>query len=158
MVLVTKNVGDFDKLARARTLHAGIVLLEDGALVRSEPEEVTRQAVAAIELELKAGRDVVNRVLRIATSGATLFETAHGTSGVEFCGGVGALILYWGMGGVGGGVLHLVGPTSAPAVSRGYSWNRREGCARGVGWRGPGAGGGWRAIVREVVVGVRSDS
>ncbi len=78
-VLVTKNVGDFDKLARARTLHAGIVLIEDGVLVRSEQEEVTRQAVAAIELELKAGRDMVNRVLRIATSGARLFETLQGT-------------------------------------------------------------------------------
>ena len=34
--LVTANVADFVKLARARALHAGIVLVEDGALLVEE--------------------------------------------------------------------------------------------------------------------------
>jgi predicted nuclease of predicted toxin-antitoxin system len=39
-VLVTANVADFRKLAAARDLHAGIVLLLDGALRRDEQLEV----------------------------------------------------------------------------------------------------------------------
>jgi predicted nuclease of predicted toxin-antitoxin system len=35
-ILVTKNVKDFEKLARAAELHAGIVFIEAGDLVREE--------------------------------------------------------------------------------------------------------------------------
>jgi predicted nuclease of predicted toxin-antitoxin system len=44
-VLVTKNVDDFVKLARARDMHPGIILLEDGDLVRDEQLRVVRAAV-----------------------------------------------------------------------------------------------------------------
>jgi predicted nuclease of predicted toxin-antitoxin system len=74
-ILVTANVGDFDKLARARELHAGIVLIEDGALRRDEQEQVVREAIAAIEAEFAAGHDMVNRVLRINLAGDKTFET-----------------------------------------------------------------------------------
>ncbi len=60
-VLVTKNVQDFVKLARARDLHPGIILLEDGDLVRDEQLRVVRAAVALLGPE----RDLVNRVLRV---------------------------------------------------------------------------------------------
>lgn len=74
-ILVTANVEDFVKLARARDLHPGIVLIEDGALLRHEQEQVIRDALAAIEAEQAAGRDMVNRLLRINMAGAKTFET-----------------------------------------------------------------------------------
>ena len=74
-VLVTANVGDFARLARARELHAGIVLLEDGDLGRDDQLAAIRQAVVAIHAEVTAGRDMVNRVLRIALDGRPEFET-----------------------------------------------------------------------------------
>jgi predicted nuclease of predicted toxin-antitoxin system len=69
-VLATKNVGDFVKLARSRELHPGIILLEDGDLVRDEQLRVLRAAVAALGGE----RDLVNRVLRIWADGKVVFE------------------------------------------------------------------------------------
>ncbi|MGD0678389.1 MAG: DUF5615 family PIN-like protein [Polyangiaceae bacterium] len=69
-VVVTCNVGDFVKLARARDLHPGIVLLEDGGLVRAEQLIVIRRAVAALRLE----RDLLNRVIRIWLEGDVVFE------------------------------------------------------------------------------------
>jgi predicted nuclease of predicted toxin-antitoxin system len=69
-VLVTKNVEDFVKLARARDLHPGIVLLEDGDLVRDEQLRVVRAAVALLGPE----RDLVNRVLRMWADGRHVFE------------------------------------------------------------------------------------
>lgn len=69
-VLVTKNVEDFVKLARARELHAGIILLEDGDLVRDEQLQVVRAAVAILRPE----PDLVNRVLRVWANGTSVFE------------------------------------------------------------------------------------
>ncbi len=69
-ILATKNVGDYVKLARARELHPGIILLEDGDLVRDEQLSVLRAAVAALQGE----RDLVNRVLRIWADGKFIFE------------------------------------------------------------------------------------
>lgn len=74
-ILVTANVDDFAKLARARDLHPGIVLIEDGALVRDEQAKVIRDALAAIQVEQAAGRDLVNRLLRINLAGEKAFET-----------------------------------------------------------------------------------
>jgi predicted nuclease of predicted toxin-antitoxin system len=70
-VLVTKNVADFEKLARARELHAGIVLLEAGDLRRNEQLQVVRLAIQHIE---EAGADMVNRVLRVTEGGSMVFE------------------------------------------------------------------------------------
>ena len=70
LVFVTCNVADFVKLARARELHPGIVLIEDGALLREEQLEVVRKAVAILQNEA----DLVNRVLRIWYDGSSVFE------------------------------------------------------------------------------------
>ena len=69
-VLATKNVDDFVKLARARELHPGIILLEDGDLVRAEQLRVLRVAFAILQCE----RDLVNRVMRVWADGAVAFE------------------------------------------------------------------------------------
>lgn len=69
-ILVTANVADFVKLAQARELHAGIVLIDDGGLLRDEQHEVVRRA-----LEAMAGtKDMVNRVLRVALDRTMTFE------------------------------------------------------------------------------------
>lgn len=74
-ILVTANVDDFVKLARARELHPGIILVEDGALLRHEQAQVVHAALAAIQAEQGAGRDMVNRLLHIHLAGTKRFET-----------------------------------------------------------------------------------
>jgi predicted nuclease of predicted toxin-antitoxin system len=69
-VLATSNVDDFVKLARTRDLHPGIVLIEDGGLLRDEQLQVIRKAAAVLEGE----RDLINRILRIWLDGKTVFE------------------------------------------------------------------------------------
>ena len=69
-VLATKNIDDFVKLARAREIHPGIILLEDGDLVRDEQLRVLRAAVAALQGE----SDLVNRVLRVWADGKVIVE------------------------------------------------------------------------------------
>ncbi|MFL5415511.1 MAG: DUF5615 family PIN-like protein [Myxococcales bacterium] len=73
-ILVTANVGDFTRLAAARELHAGIVLLEAGDLRREEQLEILRTVVRGLESE----RDLVNRVLRVTAEGDLLFEGIPG--------------------------------------------------------------------------------
>ncbi len=69
-VLVTVNVADFVKLARARDLHAGIVLTEDGALLVAEQLLVIKHAVEILHGE----RDLVNRLLWISLAGEHSIE------------------------------------------------------------------------------------
>jgi predicted nuclease of predicted toxin-antitoxin system len=72
--LVTANVGDFRKLAAAREVHAGIVLLLDGGLRREEQLEVPRRVIVALEAE----GDLVNRALTVALDGAfTMAEVSR---------------------------------------------------------------------------------
>ena len=47
-ILVTANGGDFRKLAAAREIHAGIVLLLDGGLRRDEQFEALRRVIATL--------------------------------------------------------------------------------------------------------------
>lgn len=68
-IFVTKNVGDFEKLANSRELHAGIVLLEHGALTREEQLDLMRRI--AVKLE---GIDLVNHVLRVSEDGTMSIE------------------------------------------------------------------------------------
>jgi predicted nuclease of predicted toxin-antitoxin system len=68
-IFVTKNVGDFEKLARARELHAGIVLIEQGDLTREEQLGLMRRIAAELE-----GTDLVNRVLRVGLDGTMTIE------------------------------------------------------------------------------------
>ncbi len=69
-ILVTANVADFLELARAREVHPGIVLFEDGALLRDEQLRMLRIAVIAIA---EAG-DLVNKVLWVLANGTTRLE------------------------------------------------------------------------------------
>jgi len=71
-ILVTKNVGDFAKLAGARELHAGIVFVEQGDLTRDEQLELLRLIVA------KVGEigDLVNQVMHAAKDGSLTVESA----------------------------------------------------------------------------------
>lgn len=69
-ILVTSNVDDFVKLARAREVHPGVVLIEEGDLLRDEQLRVVRRALTILAGE----RDLLNRVLRIWSDGTTLFD------------------------------------------------------------------------------------
>lgn len=64
-IVVTFNCEDFKKLARAVAVHAGLVFFEDSGLLRDEQLRLVRQALGHVTDELAAGRDMVNRVLRI---------------------------------------------------------------------------------------------
>ena len=69
-IVVTCNVDDFVRFAQARELHPGMILVEDGDLLRPEQIQVVRRAVVVLQGE----RDLVNRVLRIWLDGKTVFE------------------------------------------------------------------------------------
>jgi predicted nuclease of predicted toxin-antitoxin system len=69
-ILVTLNVGDFEKLVRERELHAGVVLIERAGLLRDEQIELMRSVAAA----LAEHGDLINQVLRVAEDGAMTFE------------------------------------------------------------------------------------
>lgn len=72
-ILVTANVKDFQRLALARELHPGIVLVLDGSLSRDEQLDLMRRIVAEITQELLEERDMVNRVLEIEVNGESNF-------------------------------------------------------------------------------------
>ncbi len=69
-VLVTANVGDFRKLAAAREVHCGIVLLANGGLRRDEQVEVLRRVLVALTNE----PDLVNRALVVELDGGLRIE------------------------------------------------------------------------------------
>jgi predicted nuclease of predicted toxin-antitoxin system len=69
-VVVTVNVGDFQRLASRCDLHAGVVLIERGDLLRDEQIDVIRDAVAAMIRR----EDMVNTLLRVALDGTMSFE------------------------------------------------------------------------------------
>jgi predicted nuclease of predicted toxin-antitoxin system len=73
-ILITANVKDFQKLARAREIHPGIILVLDGQLSRDEQLVVVRRAVAAVDTELQDGRDMVNRVLEISDESLDFYD------------------------------------------------------------------------------------
>jgi predicted nuclease of predicted toxin-antitoxin system len=84
-VLVTANVRDFERFANIREVHAGIILIRDGTLLRREQIEVVNIACSAIIAEIEAGRDMINRVLYVETDRGLKFEdlpkskyTGHG--------------------------------------------------------------------------------
>lgn len=73
-IVVTSNCDDFAKLARANTVHVGLVFFEDGGLLRDEQLRLTREALGHLADETAAGRDLVNRVLRIWSDSTSVFE------------------------------------------------------------------------------------
>lgn len=68
-ILVTLNVGDFVKLASARELHAGVVLIEQPGLTRDEQLAVIQNAIKFIGNE-----DMANRVVWVNDDGTMEFE------------------------------------------------------------------------------------
>jgi predicted nuclease of predicted toxin-antitoxin system len=74
-ILVTSDVDDFAKLARVAPVHAGLVFFEDGGLLRADQLRLAREALALIATEFAADRDMVNRVLRIWSDSAHMFES-----------------------------------------------------------------------------------
>jgi len=74
-IFVTSDCDDFTKLARATAVHAGLVFFEDGGLVRADQLRLAREALILISAELAAGRDMMNRVLRIWSNASHAFES-----------------------------------------------------------------------------------
>ena len=72
-ILVTANVRDFQRLARARELHPGIVLFLDGTLSRNEQLALMRKVVVEITQEGLEEQDMVNRVLEMETNRESTF-------------------------------------------------------------------------------------
>jgi predicted nuclease of predicted toxin-antitoxin system len=71
-ILVTSNVDDFVKLARARDLHAGLVFLEESGLTRQEQLQRVRRALQLITAD--TGGDMPNKALRLSGEYAYAFE------------------------------------------------------------------------------------
>jgi predicted nuclease of predicted toxin-antitoxin system len=72
-MLVTANIRDFEKLAAAAEIHAGIVLMLDGDLLAAEQIKVMGMIVRVLQAEIDTGKDLVNRVLYISISGIVRF-------------------------------------------------------------------------------------
>lgn len=75
-ILVTANIRDFEKLAAAAEIHAGIVLMQDGDLRAAEQIEVMAMLVRVLRSEIDLGNDLINRVLYISISGNVRFENS----------------------------------------------------------------------------------
>lgn len=73
-ILVTANIRDFEKLAAAVEIHAGIVLMQEGYLLAAEQIELMATVVRVLQAEIATGKDLVNRVLYISISGIVRFE------------------------------------------------------------------------------------
>lgn len=69
-VLVTSNIDDFVKLAHAREIHAGIVLIERAGLLRDEQIELIRQ----VATKLAEHGAMVNELLHVDEDGSMRFE------------------------------------------------------------------------------------
>jgi predicted nuclease of predicted toxin-antitoxin system len=70
-ILVTANVRDFEKLAAAIEIHAGIILIQEGDLLVTEQIELINTVVGFLQAETAIGKDLINRVLYVS-----IFETA----------------------------------------------------------------------------------
>jgi predicted nuclease of predicted toxin-antitoxin system len=77
-VVVTSNVADFLALAASTAVHAGTVLVEDGAVLRDEQELLLRRVLHALHGEHEAGRDMINRVLYVDLAGKVEFADRSG--------------------------------------------------------------------------------
>lgn len=73
-ILITANIRDFERFANIREIHAGIVLICDGTLLRTEQMQVVNIAVVAILAEAEAGRDMINRVLYVENDKSLRFK------------------------------------------------------------------------------------
>ena len=74
-ILITANICDFERFANAVEVHAGIVFIQEGDLLRNEQIEICIQAVTLIQQEIENGRDMINRVLYISLDGTKELKT-----------------------------------------------------------------------------------
>ena len=74
-ILITANICDFERFANAVEVHAGIVFIQEGDLLRNEQIEICIQAVGLIQQEIENGRDMINRVLYISLDGTKELKT-----------------------------------------------------------------------------------
>ena len=74
-IIVTANIKDFEKFARSVEVHAGIVFIQEGDLLREEQLKICLEAVTFIQQEIAAGRDMINRVLYISLDGTKELKT-----------------------------------------------------------------------------------
>ena len=74
-IVVTANIEDFEAFANATEVHAGIVFIQEGDLLRNEQIKICFAAVEFIQQEIAAGRDMVNQVLYISIDGSKKLET-----------------------------------------------------------------------------------
>lgn len=74
-IVITANVKDFEKFARSAEIHAGIIFIVEGDLLRSEQLKVCFFAIEIIQKEISAGRDMINRVLYISINGTKELKT-----------------------------------------------------------------------------------
>lgn len=70
---MTSNVDDFMAVAESAEVHPGIILVEDGALLRDEQEQIICTAMKAIRIECDTGRDLVNSALIVVIGGRLAF-------------------------------------------------------------------------------------
>jgi predicted nuclease of predicted toxin-antitoxin system len=73
-IVVTANIRDFEQIARATEIHAGIIFICDGELIRAEQIEVVTLAAIALAEEMATGRDMINRVLYVEMDRSLRFE------------------------------------------------------------------------------------
>ena len=74
-IVVTANIKDFEKFANSTEVHAGIVFIQEGDLLRKEQIKICFAAVEFIQQEIAVGRDMVNQVLYISIDGSKKLET-----------------------------------------------------------------------------------
>jgi predicted nuclease of predicted toxin-antitoxin system len=73
-ILVTANVRDFERLASTVEIHGGIVLVEEGDLLLAEQLSLIAVVVQIIELEIAAGKDLINRTIYASSFGSIRFK------------------------------------------------------------------------------------
>lgn len=73
-ILITANIRDFKLFVNAVEVHAGIVFIIEGSLLRHEQIKLIEIAVKNIQVEISEGRDMINRVLYISFDGTKRFE------------------------------------------------------------------------------------
>jgi len=70
-ILVTANVRDFANLASSTDLHRGIILIEEGSLIREEQLRLLKHALQHLRAH---NHDLINHVLRISLNKAPAIE------------------------------------------------------------------------------------
>lgn len=73
-IVVTANIKDFEAFANATEVHAGIVFIQEGDLLRDQQIEICFAAVEFIQQEITSGRDMINQVLYISINGSKKLE------------------------------------------------------------------------------------